>query len=161
MRLPRAGPVFAKRSIWPSGFGAHDNDRRGSLCIRSRQPRLATGQSERFRSRRILLAPAAILLAIVIVYPIGRLIFTSFHDLSLTSGLPARFVGIENFTLLLSDPIFWSTLRNTALITLVTVPGALLVGLAFALMANLPFRLKWPSGSRSSCRGQCRSPSAA
>ena len=46
-----------------------------------------------------LLAPAAILLAIVIVYPIGRLIFTSFHDLSLTSGLPARFVGIENYTL--------------------------------------------------------------
>ncbi len=92
----------------------------------------------------VLLAPAAILLAIVIVYPIGRLIFTSFHDLSLTSGLPARFVGFENFVLLLDDPVFWKTLWNTALITVVTVPGALLVGLAFALMANLPFRVKWP-----------------
>ena len=34
-------------------------------------------------------APAALLLALIIVYPVGRLVYTSFHDLSLTSGLPA------------------------------------------------------------------------
>jgi multiple sugar transport system permease protein len=40
--------------------------------------------------------------------------------------------------------VFWSSLWNTLLITFITVPGALIVGLALALLANLPFRVKWP-----------------
>ena len=91
-----------------------------------------------------LLLPMAALLALIIVYPVGRLIYTSFFNLSLTSGLPAEFVGLENYGLMLDDPIFWSSLWNTVLITLVTVPGALVVGLAMALAANLPFHQKWP-----------------
>ena len=92
----------------------------------------------------LLLAPAAILLAMIIVYPVCRLIYTSFFNLSLTSGLPAEFVGLENFQFMLEDPVFWQTTGNTVLITLVTVPGALIVGLGLALMANLPFRRQWP-----------------
>ena len=92
----------------------------------------------------LLLAPAAILLAMIIVYPVCRLIYTSFYNLSLTSGLPAEFVGLENFQFMLEDPVFWQTTGNTVLITLVTVPGALIVGLGLALMANLPFRRQWP-----------------
>ena len=33
---------------------------------------------------------------------------------------------------------------NTVLITVVTVPGALVVGLGLAMLANLPFRRQWP-----------------
>ncbi len=92
----------------------------------------------------LLLLPTALLLALIIVYPVCRLIWTSLHALSLTSGLPASFAGLENYALMLEDPVFWETTRNTVLITLITVPGALLVGLGLALMANLPFRAKWP-----------------
>ncbi|HEV7370835.1 sugar ABC transporter permease [Arenibaculum sp.] len=92
----------------------------------------------------LLLMPTAALLALVIVYPVGRLVWTSFFNLSLTSGLPAEFVGLENYRLMLDDPVFWETTWNTVLITLITVPGALFVGLALALAANLPFRAKWP-----------------
>jgi multiple sugar transport system permease protein len=92
----------------------------------------------------LLLAPAAILLALIIVYPVGRLMWTSLHNLSLTSGLPAEFVGFENFRLMWDDPAFWETTWNTVLITLITVPGALVMGMALALMANMPFRYKWP-----------------
>ncbi|MCV9936780.1 sugar ABC transporter permease [Boseaceae bacterium BT-24-1] len=92
----------------------------------------------------LLLAPTALLLALIIVYPVGRLIWTSVHTLSLTSGAPAVFSGLENYQLMLEDPVFWETTRNTVLITLITVPGALVVGLCLALMANLPFRAKWP-----------------
>lgn len=91
-----------------------------------------------------LLAPTVVLLLLIIVYPVGRLIWTSFHNYSLTSGLPASFVGLENFELMMDDPIFWSALRNTIIITIVTVPGALLVGLGMALLANLPFHYRWP-----------------
>jgi multiple sugar transport system permease protein len=92
----------------------------------------------------LLLMPAALLLSLIIVYPVCRLIWTSFQNLSLTSGVPASFAGLENYVLMLEDPVFWETTWNTVLITLITVPGALVVGLALALMANLPFKMKWP-----------------
>ncbi|TWF44036.1 carbohydrate ABC transporter membrane protein 1 (CUT1 family) [Neorhizobium alkalisoli] len=92
----------------------------------------------------LLLAPAALLLSLIIVYPVARLIYTSFFSLSLTSGLPAEFIGLENFALMIDDPVFWETLWNTVLITIITVPGALIVGMALALLANLPFATQWP-----------------
>ena len=92
----------------------------------------------------LLLMPTALLLSLIIVYPVCRLVWTSFQNLSLTSGLPAAFAGFENYSLMLDDPVFWETTWNTILITLITVPGALLLGMALALMANLPFKVKWP-----------------
>lgn len=92
----------------------------------------------------LLLLPVFVLLALIVVYPVGRLIRTSFYELSLVSGLPPRFVGLENYALVFEDPVFWSALWNTVLITVITVPGALVVGMALALLANLPFRMKWP-----------------
>lgn len=115
-----------------------------SLASEGRQPRWVAflDPSEKVLGA-LLLAPAAILLALIIVYPVSRLIWTSFFNLSLTSGLPAEFIGFENFRLMWDDPVFWETTRNTVLITVITVPGALVVGLALALMANMPFRHKW------------------
>ncbi|WP_337795746.1 sugar ABC transporter permease [Agrobacterium larrymoorei] len=92
----------------------------------------------------LLLAPAGILLALIIVYPVMKLGYTSLFNLSLTSGLPAEFVGLDNYRLMLEDPVFWETTWNTVLITLITVPGALFVGLGLALLANLPFGVQWP-----------------
>lgn len=92
----------------------------------------------------ILLAPAFVLLALIVVYPIGRLIWNSFFDLRLSGGAPARFVGLENYGLVLTDPVFWKATWHTVLICLVTVPGALVVGLGLALLANMPFRRQWP-----------------
>lgn len=92
----------------------------------------------------LLLTPAAVLLTLIIVYPVIRLGYTSFFSLSLTSGLPAEFVGFENYQLMFTDPVFWETTWNTVLITLITVPGALFVGMGLALLANLPFGVQWP-----------------
>ena len=93
----------------------------------------------------LLLAPAFLLLALIVVYPIGKLIWNSFFDLRLSGGSGAvKFVGWENYALVLSDRDFWNATKNTVLITLITVPGALVVGLGLAMLANLPFRRKWP-----------------
>ncbi|MBL8342872.1 MAG: sugar ABC transporter permease [Rubrivivax sp.] len=88
----------------------------------------------------LLLAPAFALLALIVVYPIGKLIFNSFFDLRLSGGGGAKFVGWENYALVLADKDFWHATKNTVLITLITVPGALVVGLGLALLANLPFK---------------------
>lgn len=94
----------------------------------------------------LLLAPAFALLALIVVYPIGKLIWNSFFDLRLSGGGSGggAFVGLENYALVLKDPEFWNATWNTVLITVITVPGALVVGLGLALLANLPFKRQWP-----------------
>ena len=44
----------------------------------------------------------------------------------------------------MADKDFWNAARNTLLITAITVPGALVVGLGLAMLANLPFKRRWP-----------------
>jgi ABC-type sugar transport system permease subunit len=92
----------------------------------------------------VLVAPAFLLLALIVVYPIGKLFVNSFFDLRLSGGGGAKFVGFENYLLVLKDGEFWNAAGNTVLITLITVPGALAAGLGLALLANLPFRRRWP-----------------
>jgi ABC-type sugar transport system permease subunit len=92
----------------------------------------------------MLLAPAFLLLALIVVYPIGKLIWNSFFDLRLSGGGTVKFVGWENYLLVLQDKDFWNATKNTVLITLITVPGALVVGLGLAMLANLPFKRQWP-----------------
>jgi multiple sugar transport system permease protein len=93
----------------------------------------------------LLLAPAFVLLALIVVYPIGKLVWNSFFDLRLSGGAAAgTFVGLDNYALVLKDPDFWGATWNTVLITLVTVPGALVAGLGLALLANQPFKRQWP-----------------
>ncbi len=93
----------------------------------------------------MLLAPAFLLLALIVVYPIGKLIANSFFDLRLSGGSGVtKFVGVENYVEVWKDKDFWNAAKNTILITLITVPGALVVGMGLAMLANLPFKRKWP-----------------
>ena len=91
-----------------------------------------------------LLMPAFLLLALIVVYPIGKLLWNSFYDMRLSGGRAGTFVGWENYALVLKDSDFWNATGNTVFITLITVPGALVVGMALAMLANLPFQRKWP-----------------
>jgi ABC-type sugar transport system permease subunit len=93
----------------------------------------------------LLLTPAFVLLALIVVYPIGKLIWNSFYDLRLSGGTGAiKFVGVQNYIDVIHDKDFWNAAKNTLLFTLITVPGALVVGLGLALLANLPFKRRWP-----------------
>jgi multiple sugar transport system permease protein len=108
-------------------------------------PRRGIGNISENALAVVLLLPAAALLALIVVFPIGRLIWLSFHELRLAEPwLGQPFVGLQNFRDVLADPRFYDSLWNTVLITVVTVPGALVVGLGLALLANLPFRTRWP-----------------
>lgn len=95
----------------------------------------------------LMLLPALLLLGLIVVYPVGRLIYTSLFDLRLSAGATEPiFIGIENYIFALTeDPQFWHATRNTIIIVVVTVPGSLLLGLGLALLANQPFRHRWPT----------------
>jgi multiple sugar transport system permease protein len=93
----------------------------------------------------MLLLPAFALIALIVVYPIGKLVYNSFFDLRLSGGSgQVKFVGFDNYIEVWKDKDFWNAAKNTVLITLITVPGALVVGLGLAMLANLPFKRKWP-----------------
>ncbi len=91
-----------------------------------------------------LLVPAALLLGFIALYPVARLIYTSFLQYQLTLGPDAHFVGFDNYVAAFKDARFLNATKNTALLVVITVPGALILGLILALIANLPFRVQWP-----------------
>jgi multiple sugar transport system permease protein len=92
----------------------------------------------------VLLAPAALLLLLIVVYPIATLVWNSFFDIHLAEPRKGEpFAGFDNYMRAFEDGRFWSSLAHTAIYVVVTVPGALLVGLGLALLANMPFRRKW------------------
>jgi len=107
--------------------------------------RLSPLEASERRLGYLMLAPAAILLAVTALYPIASLIRESFSHNVLTEPWMARpWVGLENFTKAMGDPRFWESSRNTLLYVIFTVPGAVAVGLGLALLANQPFKVKWP-----------------
>jgi multiple sugar transport system permease protein len=92
-----------------------------------------------------LLAPAFLLLAAVVIYPIIELILTSFSENKLTEPWLAKpWIGFDNYAKALGDTRFWEAALHTLLYIIVTVPGAVVLGLGLALLANKPFRVKWP-----------------
>ncbi len=92
-----------------------------------------------------LLAPAFALLALIIVYPVGHLIYDSFREINQgTRPGERRFIGFLNYSDAFADSRFWEALGNTALYAGITVPDALVIGLGLALLANKPFTIKWP-----------------
>ncbi len=93
----------------------------------------------------LLLAPAAILLALIVVYPIATLVYSSFFTIQLSQPwMGEPFVGVDNYARAFGDERFWHAVLHTAIYAVVTVPGALILGLGLAMLANLPFRRKWP-----------------
>ncbi|MCO6388451.1 carbohydrate ABC transporter permease [Aliihoeflea sp. 40Bstr573] len=101
-------------------------------------------KSER-RLGLLMILPAFLLLFAVVLFPIGRLLVTSTQQLRLTEPwLGTPFIGLAHYQKALTDPRFWETTLNTVIYIAVTVPGAIVVGLGLALLANQPFRVKWP-----------------
>ncbi len=84
----------------------------------------------------LFLAPALIVLAVALLYPVGYMIWASFLNWNPSQRIgEAAFVGLGNYARLLGDPAFreslWVTIRFAAIV--VTVEMALGVGLALLL----------------------------
>ncbi len=65
-------------------------------------------------------------------------IWLTVHDWNLLSA--PKFVGLKNFERMLTDKLFWQSLKVTLTYTLVAVPVGLLLGLVLALLLNAKTR---------------------
>jgi multiple sugar transport system permease protein len=59
-----------------------------------------------------------------------------------TIGQPGQFIGLDNFVSLAQDPVFWMSVTNTIMYTVVATAGKFLLGLWLALLLNhnIPFK---------------------
>lgn len=92
------------------------------------------------RNAYLLLAPALLLLLIVLGYPFAWEIRTSFTSLSPLQDGATSFVGLENYRRHLADPEFWRAAVVTVVYALVTTGAKLALGLGFAVLLARPFR---------------------
>ncbi|MHC5248506.1 carbohydrate ABC transporter permease [Enterococcus sp. HY326] len=77
----------------------------------------------------LFLLPSLIVIVFFSIYPLIRSFWMSFQSGSLINQ---QWAGIENYQRILSDPVFFRALKNTALYTFTVVPIALIISLAIA-----------------------------
>lgn len=84
--------------------------------------------------------PAATILLVFLAYPLFLGIWLSMTDT--TIGRPGIFIGLENFAWLWDDHVFWLSVFNTFLYTVVASILKFAIGLWLALLLNrhLPFK---------------------
>jgi multiple sugar transport system permease protein len=80
------------------------------------------------------LLPGLAVLFVWLIYPMFSAFNISLRDWNIMPGSESPFVGLQNYLTALKDQVFWLSLKNTAVYSLITVSGQLLLGLVAALM---------------------------
>jgi sn-glycerol 3-phosphate transport system permease protein len=103
--------------------------------------------SQRLRRRRfrsaiegyLYLAPTLIGLGIFVYYPIVESFRLSLNRVA-PFGNAMRFVGLDNYTRLLTNSEYWETIRITLLFVLGTVPTGIFLAVVLAIFLSYPVR---------------------
>ena len=70
----------------------------------------------------LFLAPAIVLLSLIMLLPFGQTLATSLTDAEISMlGTGANWVGLENYAYTLTDPYFGAALARTLYFTVVSV----------------------------------------
>jgi multiple sugar transport system permease protein len=91
------------------------------------------------RTAFLFLAPLATVLLAVAVFPILYSFYISLFSLKLTRPNRVPFVGLGNYTAVLSDPQFWQAVERTALFSVMSVSTVAVLALLIALLLNQDF----------------------
>lgn len=83
----------------------------------------------------VLVLPAMLLLVAWHFAPAVFALAQSFFD-NLNFVSPAKFAGLENYAILIADPLFWKSLLNTFWYVILTVPVGILIATLLAILLN-------------------------
>lgn len=86
----------------------------------------------------LLLAPVIIVMAVLVVWPFVTAVWIAFTDKSI--GREATWIGLANFTQVLSSPRFQRALTNSLIFTVFAMAAKFVLGMAMALVLNQAFR---------------------
>lgn len=83
----------------------------------------------------LFLLPGLIGFLVFVLIPVLFSFILSMMNWSFTTGLSGmKFVGLDNFKIMMKDTYFITSLKNNFIISFVSVPAALVLGLVFAVM---------------------------
>jgi multiple sugar transport system permease protein len=88
----------------------------------------------------LMVSPAVLLLLVFFFVPVALCFALAFTNARLISPEPARIIGLENFSRLFGEPLFWKSLRNTFYFAVVVVPLQSGFALLLALLINAKIR---------------------
>lgn len=111
----------------------------------SARPKLKHARRGRRRRRfdylpYALIAPIGLLLLAITVYPSIQALYLAMTDASLLRLARAKFVGLQNFVRMMSDPVFLDGLWRTLRWDVAVVGLELLIALPIALFLSMHFR---------------------
>ncbi len=84
----------------------------------------------------LLIAPSLVIIFGIVLQPILSTLYLSFFDASLGPAGSNIFRGLNNYIDILSDKVFWETIRRTLYFTIVSVGLELVLGLAIAQLIH-------------------------
>lgn len=99
----------------------------------SRRGRSALGRAHTATASLFLL-PNIVLVGLFLLVPLVMSFYYSLQKLDPLGG--SQFLGINNYADLFGDSVFWQSMLNTAIFTVVTVPVGMAIGLGLAVLLN-------------------------
>lgn len=88
-------------------------------------------------SSYLYIAPFFIIFAVIGLYPALFSFYLAFQS---WNGLgDMSFVGLNNFRVVLEDPLFWKSLYNTIIIGLIGTAPQIVIGIILAILLNVAF----------------------
>lgn len=87
----------------------------------------------------ILVAPAVLVFAFFVIYPLVRTAQLSLYEYELTAQAKT-FIGLRNYIVMARDPIFWISMRNNLIILVGSVLIQVGLGLVLAALLNRVIR---------------------
>lgn len=108
--------------------------------VQPKEAPTGTASSARSGRRRLLialafLAPALVLLGVLVVYPVIYSVWRSLYDAAGTN-----FLGLGNYATMFTDPATFTAIRNNVIWVLVVPVSVTILGLIFAVLMD---RIKW------------------
>jgi multiple sugar transport system permease protein len=85
-------------------------------------------------------APAVLLLTAFMITPFVLAFYFSFTNERLISPRPTDWVGMRNYERIFDDPVFWKSLSNNVIFSIVVVPVQTAFALLLALLVNQRLR---------------------
>lgn len=96
-------------------------------------------ERKKFIKGILFILPSLGLFIIFTFYPFLRNIVQSFYLSDTTGGL-SLFVGLDNYIALFQNNVFQTSIKNTLIYTIVTVPITIIISLMLAVMSNVKLK---------------------
>jgi multiple sugar transport system permease protein len=121
-------------SVPPVPSSIEDGAPLAGLALRGLGPR-ADRERFQFRSSAALVGPALVLIAGLLLFPVGFSIYLGLTNISLVGPTANNwhFTGLANLSRLIHDSTFVSSLGITAIFVVASVVGSLILGLLLAM----------------------------